>query len=74
MAKAKHIHVVPQHGKWTVRPGGGAPTATHRTQRLTRGVRKPEGTSRSSSSTAARARSATKAATGATRIPREAER
>ena len=32
MGKGKDIHVVPSHGKWAIRPRGGAPTSTHRTQ------------------------------------------
>ncbi len=28
----KNVHVVPQGNKWAVKPEGGKPTSTHRTQ------------------------------------------
>lgn len=42
MAKGKDIHVVPQQGKWAVRPSGGAPTSTHRTQRTAIDTARPQ--------------------------------
>lgn len=32
MAKGKDIHVLPQGTNWVVKPEGGAPLSTHRTQ------------------------------------------
>ena len=42
MGKGRDIHVVPQQGRWAVRPSGGARTSTHRTQRAAIETARPQ--------------------------------